>query len=187
MLKEVVFLSVEELKILEEFSFTQPRLELVKDLFIFCCYTGLAYNEISSLKKEHINRGFDGNEWIQMIRMKTDRRVSIPLLPKANAIIKKYKLESDFILPGFGNQKINSYFKEIVNIVRIQKRITHHTAGKTSGSTVLLYNDFPMEIVSGLHGHSSLKITQDYYGKVVDKKISAEITKLANLLNKNSG
>lgn len=183
-LKEVIFLSVEELKRLEEFSFTQPRLELVKDLFIFCCYTGLAYNEMSSLKKEHINLGFDGNEWIQMIRKKTNKKISIPLLPKAKTIVKKYSVvKDDFVLPRFSNQKINSYLKEIASIVGIQKRITHHTARKTFASTVLLYNDVPMEIVSELLGHSSLKITQEYYGKIVQKRISLEVLRLSKKLN----
>lgn len=176
--KEVIFLSTDELKLLEEHHFKQSRLQLVKDLFIFCCYTGLGYHEMSSLRKEHIIKGFDRNEWIQMKRHKTNKMISVPLLPKAKAILEKYDEVSNHALPKFSNQKINSYLKEICAIVGIEKRISHHMARKTFASTVLLYNDVPMEIVSELLGHSSMKITQEYYGKVVQRRISEEIIRL---------
>lgn len=180
--KEVIFLSSEELKLLEEYNFNQSRLQLVKDLFIFCCYTGLAFNEMSNLKKEHITKGFDGNDWIKMKREKTERLISVPLLPQANAIIVKYRMNTEFVLPKFSNQKINSYLKEIAGIVGINKAVSHHMARKTFASTVLLYNDVPMEIVSELLGHSSMTITQEYYGKVVQKKVGLEMDKLKNKL-----
>ncbi|WP_405330770.1 site-specific integrase [Leeuwenhoekiella sp. LLG6367-2.1] len=176
--KEVVFLSVEELNKLEQFEFSQPRLCLVRDLFVFCCYTGLAYLEMSNLKYENLIKGFDGNIWIQMNRQKTDKPLSVPVLPKANEIITKYKNESDYVLPKFSNQKINSYLKEITGILGINKTITHHTARKTFASTVLLYNDVPIEIVSELLGHSSIQITQNYYGKVVQKKVAEAMQRL---------
>ncbi|MEH6770037.1 site-specific integrase [Maribacter arcticus] len=180
--KEVIFLSTDELKLLEEHQFTQHRLQLVKDLFIFCCYTGLAYHEMANLKKVHIVKGFDGNEWIKMKREKTDKMISVPLLPKAKAIVAKYEEFRDYALPKFSNQKINSYLKEIGGIVGINKSITHHMARKTFASTVLLYNDVPMEIVSELLGHSSIKITQEYYGKVVQKRVSAEMERVSRKL-----
>ncbi len=180
--KEVIFLSTDELKLLEEHQFTQPRLQLVKDLFIFCCYTGLAYHEMSKLKKEHITKGFDGNEWIQMKRQKTNKMISVPLLPKAKVILDNYNELGDYVLPKFSNQKINSYLKEIAGIVGIDKSISHHMARKTFASTVLLYNDVPMEIVSELLGHSSIKITQDYYGKVVPRRVGEEMERLSEKL-----
>ncbi len=131
---------------------------------------------MSHLKKEHIVKGFDGNQWIQMTRQKTSKLISIPLLPKAKEILDKYDEVGDYALPRFSNQKINSYLKEIGAVVGINKSISHHMARKTFASTVLLYNDVPMEIVSELLGHSSLKITQDYYGKVVQKRKVFEIT-----------
>lgn len=186
-LKEVVFLSTEELEKLEKHQFTQPRLQLVKDLFIFCCYTGLAYHEMSNLKKEHIIKGFDGNLWIKMKREKTSKMISVPLLPKAKVLLDKYNNAiQDYALPKFSNQKINSYLKEIAGIVGINKPISHHMARKTFASTVLLYNDVPMEIVSELLGHSSMKITQEYYGKVVQKRVGEEINALSSRL-KNKG
>ena len=123
--------------------------------------------------------GFDGNEWIQMKREKTGKMISVPLLPKAKEILTKYKDEVDLALPKFSNQKINSYLKEIGAIVGITKSISHHMARKTFASTVLLYNDVPIEIVSELLGHSSIKITQEYYGKVVQKRVSEEMERIS--------
>jgi len=175
--KEVVFLTVDELKSLEGYRFSQPRLEDVKNMFIFCCYTGLAYAEMNTLESKHINIGFDGLKWINMERKKTGRVINIPLLPKALEILKIYE-NMDYLLPVISNQRFNSYLKEIASIVGIEKRLTHHIARKTFASTVLLYNNVPMEIVSELLGHSNMSITQEYYGKVVMKKVSDEIKKL---------
>jgi len=182
--KEVIFLTQEELAVLENHHFKQPRLQLVKNLFVFCCYTGLAYNEMRGLKKEHIVKGFDGNDWIEMRRKKTGKIVSVPLLPKARAILTRYRDERDIALPTISNQKMNSYLKEIAAIVGIKKRVSHHMARKTFASTVLLYNDVPMEVVSELLGHSSIKITQDYYGKIVQRKVSQEMERISAKLHR---
>ncbi len=109
--------------------------------------------------------------------------ISVPLLPKAKAVLDKYDKVEEYALPRFSNQKINSYLKEIGGIVGINKPISHHMARKTFASTVLLYNDVPMEIVSDLLGHSSIKITQEYYGKVVQKRVSQEIERISNKLS----
>jgi len=170
----IVYLTDEELKKLEKHTFRQPRLQQVKDLFIFCCYTGLAYAEMSSLTTKNIEIGFDGKEWIQMIRKKTNRKISVPVLPKAKEILKKYNNE----LPRISNQKFNSYLKEISALLSIDKKLTHHIARKTFATTVLLFNNVPMEIVSELLGHSNMNITQSHYGKVVQKKVSDAIEKL---------
>jgi integrase len=156
---------------------------MVKNLFVFCCYTGLAYNEMASLKRAHIQKGFDGNEWIQMKRKKTGKIVSVPLLPRAKEVLQHYANSSELMLPKISNQKINSYLKEMGAILGIQKRITHHTARKTFASTVLLNNDVPMEVVSEILGHSSIKITQEYYGKIVQKRISEEMKRIGRLIN----
>jgi integrase len=170
--KTVIFLTTEELKTLEEAALQQKRLSTIQDLFIFCCYTGLAYNEMAHLEKQNIQIGFDNINWIQMKREKTQRQISIPILPKAQEIIEKYSTDSNRIFPPISNQKFNSYLKEISAITGIEKRLTHHIARKTFASTVLLYNDVPMEIVSELLGHSNMVITQESYGKVVQKKVS---------------
>jgi integrase/recombinase XerD len=170
----IVYLTDEELKRLEKHTFSQPRLQQVKDLFIFCCYTGLAYAEMSSLTTKNIEIGFDGKEWIQMIRKKTNRKISVPVLPKAKEILEKYNSE----LPSISNQKFNSYLKEISELLSIDKKLTHHTARKTFATTVLLFNNVPMEIVSELLGHSNMNVTQSHYGKIVQKKVSDEVNRL---------
>ncbi|QCX40123.1 site-specific integrase [Aureibaculum algae] len=180
--KKVVYLSQEELDALQGFNFTQSRLQQVKHMFIFCCYTGLAYQEMADLKQHHLIKGFDGNTWIEMVRRKTQSKISIPLLPEAEKVIKRYKTEIS-LLPIISNQKFNSYLKEIAAIVGIEKRLTHHIARKTFATTILLYNDIPMEIVSELLGHSSITITQNHYAKVVQHKISEHISVLKKKLN----
>lgn len=180
---KVVYLNQEELDKLEQHTFKQARLNQVKDMFVFCCYTGLAYQEMSNLKQEHLIKGFDGAIWIQMMRQKTKSKVSIPLLPTASKIIDKYKDENR-LLPIISNQKFNSYLKEIAELIGIEKRLTHHIARKTFATTVLLYNDIPIEIVSELLGHSSISITQRHYAKVVQHKVSSQMNKLSKKLKK---
>ena len=177
----IVYLTDEELKRLEKHTFSQIRLQQVKDLFIFCCYTGLAYTEMTTLTTNNIEVGFDGNEWIEMIRKKTNRKISVPVLPKAKEILEKY----DNVLPKISNQKFNSYLKEISALLSIDKKLTHHIARKTFATTVLLYNNVPMEIVSELLGHSNIKITQDSYAKVLNKKVSKEMKNLHSKLVEN--
>ncbi len=178
--KEIIFLTTDELNRLEKYSFEQTRLSQVRDLFIFCCYTGLAYNEMTNLKPENISIGFDNMEWIQMKREKTSKQIAIPILPKARYILNKY----NNTLPKFSNQKVNSYLKEIAGIVGIDKNITHHIARKTFASTILLYNNIPMEIVSELLGHSNMITTQESYGQIVRKKVSNAMIELTKKLSK---
>ena len=124
---------------------------------------------MSTLTTKNIEIGFDGKEWIQMIRKKTNRKISIPLLPKAKEILEKYNNE----LPRISNQKFNAYLKEIGVVIGIHKKMSHHLARRTFATTVLLFNDVPMEIVSALLGHSTMSVTQDSYAKIVNKKIAA--------------
>lgn len=175
---EIIFLTTDELKKLEKHKFKQPKLQQVKDLFVFCCYTGLAFEEMSNLNSNHIIKGFDKNDWIEMKRKKTKTKISIPLLPVANKILKKY----NYKFPNISNHKFNSYLKEIADIVGISKHLTHHIARKTFATTVLLYNGVPMEIVSELLGHSKVSITQEYYAKVLKQGISNEIKNLKSKL-----
>ena len=179
--KKVSFLTTQELKALENYKFKQVRLQQVRDMFVFCCYTGLAYQEMANLKHTHLISEFDGNTWIKMVRKKTKGLVSVPLLNQAENILNLYKTET-FLLPVISNQKFNSYLKEIAEIVGIEKRLTHHIARKTFATTVLLYNDVPMEIVSELLGHSKISITQDHYAKVVQKNVSIQMQKLKSKL-----
>lgn len=181
--KQVVFLTSKELETLEKKVFVQKKLKQVRDMFIFCCYTGLAYAEMSALTRKNIVEGFDGSDWIKMKRKKTDSALSIPLLPRAKNILEIYKNDSEKgLLPVISNQKFNSYLKEIAGVCGIEKRLTHHIARKTFATTVLLYNDVPMEIVSELLGHSNMSVTQAHYGKVVQKSISEQMKVLSEKL-----
>ena len=179
--KELVFLTTEE-----SYQFAQERLAKVRDLYLFSVYTGLAYHEAFALQKKHIIMAFDKRFWIEMKREKTGKGISVPLLPQAMKIMEKYDNGGDkeaHVLPAISNQKMNSYLKEITEIVGINKKLTHHTARKTFATTILLYNDVPIEIVSKLLGHSSIAVTQKHYAKVVNKKVSACMEKLEKQLN----
>lgn len=180
--KQIVYLNTDELKAFENLKPVIPRLILVKDLFVFCCYTGLAFNEMVNLSKTNIVKGFDGKKWISILREKTSKEVSIPLLPKAQLILSKYSKEGRLIFPKISNQKFNAYIKELSEDALIDKVITHHTARKTFASTVLLYNDVPIEIVSELLGHSSIKVTQESYAKLSNKKVSETMKRLSTIL-----
>lgn len=182
--KQLIFLTEEEVKTLENFQFAQERLERVRDYYLFSVYTGLAYNEAFGLKEEHIIKGFDGQLWIKMIRQKTQREINIPLLPQALKIIQKYHIAEDqeYILPTISNQKMNSYLKEVAEIVGIKKNLTHHTARKTFASTILLYNNVPIEIVSKLLGHGNISVTQKSYAQVINKSVSNHMLQLSKKL-----
>lgn len=182
-INKITYLTPEELSSLENYKFSQKRLEQVRDMFVFCCYTGLPYQEMSSLKAKHIVKKFDNKLWIDMYRQKTKKQLSLPLLPKALEILDKYKSEKE-LLPVISNQKFNSYIKEVAEIIGIEKKLTHHIARKTFATTVLLYNDVPMEIVSELLGHSKLSTTQEHYAKVVQRKISEQVANLSDRLKK---
>lgn len=176
--KEIIFLTQEELKKLEQQSFEIKRIQVIKDCFVFCCYTGLAFKEMSNLKKEHLVKGHDGMDWIKIKRQKTNKTVSIPILPKAQRIINLYSGEDERVFPRISNARFNGYLKEIADVVGITKNLTHHMARRTFASTVLLYNNVPMEIVSELLGHTKLATTQQSYGKIVQKKVSEEMRRL---------
>ena len=185
--KSITFLTDDEIERLENYHFSQQRLEHVKDLYLFSVYSGLAYTEASLLCRKHIVKGLDGELWINMVRQKTNNSMQIPLLPPALKIIEKYSNKNQpidkTILPMISNQRINSYLKEIAEILGINKRLTHHTARKTYASTILLNNDVPIEIVSKLLGHSSIRVTEAAYTQVMNKNISKHMKRLKQQLN----
>lgn len=182
--KEVVFLNSNELKRVESYKFSQKRLEAVRDCFIFSCYTGLAFNEAALLSTEHLQLDDNGLLWIEMTRQKTQRPISVPMLPKAMKVLKKYgyPTKEGLLLPVISNQKMNSYIKEVAEVVGIDKHLTHHVARKTFASTVLLNNDIPIEIVSFLLGHSKTTTTEQHYAKVVKETVLRHVNKLSRKL-----
>jgi integrase len=170
------FLSLEELERIELKPIEIRRLDAVRDIFVFACYTGLSYSDILKLNKDHLRRGTDNNEWIVIDRTKTKSRCRIPILPKAKEILDKYimnpeNLSMGLLLPVLSNQKMNSYLKELGDICNINKIITMHTARHTFATSITLGNGVPIETVSKILGHSSLKTTQ-IYARILDKKIS---------------
>ena len=155
------------------------RLDQVKDIFLFSCFTGLAYADVKKLSRNDIVIGIDGDKWIKIKRSKTDTRSSIPLLPTAIDILKKYDDHPDVsnkgrLLPVLSNQKMNSYIKEIAILCKIRKNLTFHLARHTFATTVTLSNGVPIESVSKMLGHKSLRTTQ-HYAKILDRKVSEDM------------
>lgn len=182
-------LSMEEINLMQQKEFRIPRLAQVKDLFIFSCYTGLAYVDVMKLTPLNLAIGIDGESWLMTHRQKTEESVKIPLLPEAIEIIQKYKKHPDVIhsggiLPRMSNQKLNSYLKEIADLCGINKNLTFHLARHTFATTITLANGVPMETVSKLLGHSSIKTTQ-IYAKVIEKKVSEDMNALKNRLQRS--
>lgn len=191
--KEVIpeYLTEHELEVMAGKKFTSERLMQVRDIFLFCCHTGLAFADVKKLKSSEIGVGIDGSKWIFTNRQKTDTISRIPLLPTALEIIDRYQdhpscLNSEKVLPVLSNQKYNEYLKEIANICGISKKMTTHTARHTFATTVTLSNGVPMESVSKMLGHKNLKTTQ-HYARVLDRKISDDMNLLkAKMQTKDS-
>lgn len=159
--------------------FPTDRLNIVRDIFLFSCYTGLAYADVKKLRRSEIAQGIDGNSWIFTHRQKTDTQSRIPLLPPARAIMEKYQdlppcCDSGHVLPVLTNQKMNAYLKEIADVCGIPRNLTFHIARHTFATTVTLTNGVPIESVSKMLGHRNLKTTQ-HYAKVLDRKISDDM------------
>lgn len=182
--KEVVYLTKQELTVLRDKKIDNIRLCEIRDCFVFCCYTGLAFNEMNNLRKNNIISDADGRNWIKMMREKTGKSISIPILAIPQQLLYKYdgKLTKGRVLPSKSNAHFNAYLKEIADLCDIKINLTHHIARKTFATTVLLLNDVPMEVVSKLLGHSRIGITQAHYGQVLNEKVTEHMKKLAGKL-----
>ncbi len=190
--KEVVrdFLSEAEIEQMINKEFVTDRLEIVRDIFVFSCFTGLAYIDVKQLTLDNISLGIDGDKWIFKNRQKTDTASKIPLLPMAQEIIDKYAehpvcKNEKRLLPILTNQKMNAYLKEIADVCGIKKDLTFHIARHTFATTITLSNGVPLETVSKMLGHTSLKTTQ-HYAKILDKKISEDMMILKSKFKKSS-
>ena len=164
---ERVYLSEEEVQAIIEKEFKTERLSLVRDIFLFSCFTGLAYIDVKNLTKSHISFGIDGEQWIFTHRQKTESASKIPILPMTQMIIDKYENHpqsnnQDKLLPILSNQKMNAYLKEIAAVCEIEKELTFHIARHTFATTVTLTNGVPIESVSKMLGHKNLRTTQHY-------------------------
>jgi len=183
---ERVYLTEAEIQSIIEKDFKTERLSLVRDIFLFSCFTGLAYIDVKNLTKSHISYGIDGEQWIFTHRQKTESASKIPILPVTQMIIDKYEnhpqcLNEDKLLPILSNQKMNAYLKEIAGVCEIDKELTFHIARHTFATTVTLTNGVPIESVSKMLGHKNLRTTQ-HYAKVLDRKVSEDMQTLRDKL-----
>jgi site-specific recombinase XerD len=179
-------LTAEELEAMAAKNFGMDRLSQVRDIFLFSCFTGLAYADLQKLKRSEISTGIDGGKWIFTRRQKTDTASRIPILPMAEAILLRYAdhpqcQAKDKILPILSNQKMNAYLKEIADCCGITKRLTFHIARHTFATTITLSNGVPIETVSKMLGHRNLKTTQ-HYAKILDGKVSQDMQALKEKL-----
>lgn len=180
-------LTASELQALMHKELAIPRLSLVRDIFVFCCYTGLAYADVKKLKRSEIGIGVDGERWIFTSRQKTETPSRIPLLPTTLLLIKRYSdhpqcCQNGLLLPVLSNQKMNSYLKEIADVCGITKNFTCHIARHTFATTVTLSNGVPIETVARMLGHKNLRTTQ-HYAKILDGKVSDDMALLRRKLD----
>ena len=180
---QILFLTKDELEKLKNWKPKSETIEKVLDCYIFCCYTGLGYREMFSLKKSDLKTDDEGVVWIYKQREKTERCFSIPLIfTEPVGILEKYETEEDFLLPRVSNQYFNRILKEIADLLGINKKLTHHTARKTFATTVLLNNNIPIETVSKLLGHSKISTTLSYYAEVMPDKLKLDLIELKEKL-----
>ncbi|WP_159076405.1 site-specific integrase [Flagellimonas amoyensis] len=184
------FLEDWELEVLFSLAIPEKGIDIVKDIFLFACYTGLSYIEVKLLKIKDIVIGVDGEQWINVKRKKTKTPLKVPLLARAKDILEKYALHPDIhndqsLLPVFSNQKVNKYLKIIGQRANIGKHLTFHVARHTFATTITLMNNVPIETVAKLLGHNKLSTTQKY-ARVVEKKISKDMKALKQVLEEQS-
>lgn len=184
----VEFLSREELDILMNKEFTIKRLEQVRDIFVFCCFTALAFVDVQQLSREHLIKDNNGALWIRKARQKTNQMCNIPVLSIPQKILRKYEgnaecIKKGVLLPVISNQRMNAYLKEIADLCGIAKRLTTHVARHTAATVVFLANDVSMENVSKILGHSNIRMTQ-HYARVLDSSIMRDMANVErNFLN----
>ena len=178
------FLSKEEIKMLIEGSFKKKSYELIRDLFIFCCFTGLSWTDMANLTKENLQTSFDGHLWIKTNRQKTGTETNLRLLEVPLRIIKKYEgcSEDGKLLPVPCKKKRKNGIKVIAKKCGIEKNVTWHMSRHSFATTVCLSNDMPIETLSKMLGHRSIRTTQ-IYAKITAEKVSNDMEKLSQALS----
>lgn len=184
----VEFLSREELDILMNKEFAIKRLEQVRDIFIFCCFTALAFVDVQQLSREHLIKDNNGALWIRKARQKTNQMCNIPVLSIPQRILRKYEdnaecIKKGVLLPVISNQRMNAYLKEIADVCGIAKRLTTHVARHTAATVVFLANDVSMENVSKILGHSNIRTTQ-HYARILDSSIIRDMINVEKNFNR---
>ncbi|MDD4010340.1 MAG: site-specific integrase [Fermentimonas sp.] len=183
---ERTFLDRSELQLLIDKKIPNKRLEQIRDVFLFCCFTGLAFADVQALTADSLYVPNENEIWIKKRRQKTKKWFHLPLLPQAKNILDRYSnhkiREKGLLLPVPTNQKMNAYLKEIADLCGIKKNLTTHCARHTFATTVTLANGVSMESVSKMLGHSSLLMTKQY-AKILDETIGREMQQLKDKLH----
>jgi len=188
--KKIQYLTQAELDRIDQYDFKVERLNIIRDIFVFACYTGLAYAESESLTPDCITTGMDGELWLNIHRRKTKKEYQVPLFPRALEIIEKYQnhptcLKRGKCLPVPSNVKFNAYLKEIGDIAGIPKSkpLVTHLARKTFATTVALTNGMNIGVLSKILGHNSIKVTLDSYGTIIDELMLRSVKDLKSKLS----
>lgn len=174
-------LSKKEIELLMEKPMPNLRLENVRDIFVFCCLTGLAFADVKELKREHLTTDEQGNMWIRKPREKTAVMSTIPLLKQPKAILQKYAfdlhcMESGKLLPVPSNQKMNAYMSEIATICGLNKKLTTHCARHTFACLAVEYG-MPIDVLAKILGHTNTNMTR-HYAKFSEQLIGREMQKI---------
>lgn len=192
--KKIEYLTQEEIERIENKEFKVERLDSIRDIFVFCIYTGLAFAEVESLQPENITTGMDGELWLNIHRKKTDKYYQVPLFPKAIEILEKYKkhprcLKKNRCLPVPSNVKYNAYLKEVGDMAGIpkDKPLVSHLARKTFACTIGLANGMNIGVLSKILGHASIQVTLDSYATVIDELMLQNVRELKGKLLKQNG
>jgi integrase len=187
---KILYLTQEEIDRIDNTNFKVERLNVIRDIFVFCIYTGLAYAEVESLTPDNITNGMDGEAWLNIYRKKTKKEYQVPLLPRALEILNKYKNHPSCLKKGKclavpSNVKYNAYLKEIGDIAGIPKNkpLVTHLARKTFATTVALSNGMNIGVLSKILGHNSIKVTLDSYGTIIDELMLSNVKELKEKLS----
>lgn len=177
------YLTQEEIQLLENVELTSKDLDRIRDIFLFACYTGLAYIDVKQLTEQHILKDNDGSFFIRKPRQKTGQESIVPLLPAAIRILHKYSISEDFRTFKWkvsSNQKVNQRLKVIGSMAGVSKSLNFHAGRHSFATTITLSNGVPIESVSAMLGHSSLKQTQ-HYAKIISQKVKGDMQKISGL------
>jgi len=177
------FLTDEEIEILINVKLGSDDLDRIRDQYLFCCYTGLAYSDLKQLNRHHFIQQKEGGYYMLKPRQKTGQDSIIPLLPVAQGILQKYSLTKDFRDFRWhvsANQKMNQRLKTIGEKADLKKALHMHLARHTFATTITLSNGVPIESVSSMLGHATLRQTQ-HYAKIVATKVINDMAKIKDI------
>ncbi|MBR4854168.1 MAG: site-specific integrase [Alistipes sp.] len=165
-------LSIEQINTIRNKKISNERLSQVRDLFIFQCYTGMAYIDMATFQKSDIK-----DNRIIRHRHKTNIKSIIPIFDVTREILEKY----NYNLPVLSNQKYNSYLKELGDICNIPQSLHSHLARHTL-ATIMLNNGISLPSIAKILGHSNTRITEDIYAEMLDKTVIDEVLSLKGIL-----